>query len=262
MVWRGNAACTECPGPCAFGQAPLLDEEFARASKFGGIVTPQSFAVAMDYGHGCHPSCVGKIPGSHLIFAGEEWWFYGTPVYPGDKLPRRVIGPHSRVTFALECRAHRQNIWGTWRWNQPEGVYDPATDDAGFGATSHWTNRARPKADFGAFHEYFDATQHVMTNHLVSAEGNSAAAHTYGGWRLIRHVAGDPPVWDGTGYYDDQLVRTPAGWRIARRICRVVHWTGNPRVQTPIEDVEFRLDLVAPRREAGESRLNFLNVIT
>jgi hypothetical protein len=32
------------------------------------------------------PSCVGKIPGSHLIFAGEEWWFYGTPVRPGDKL--------------------------------------------------------------------------------------------------------------------------------------------------------------------------------
>ena len=29
----------------------------------------------------------------------------------GDKLPRRVIGPHSVVTFALECRAHRQNIW-------------------------------------------------------------------------------------------------------------------------------------------------------
>ena len=62
------------------------DEEFARASRFGGIVAPQSFTVAMDYGHGCHPACVGKVPGSHLIFAGEEWWFYGTPVRPGDKL--------------------------------------------------------------------------------------------------------------------------------------------------------------------------------
>ena len=62
------------------------DEEFARNSKFGGIVAPQSFTVAMDYGHGCHPACVGKIPGTHLIFAGEEWWFYGTPIRPGDKL--------------------------------------------------------------------------------------------------------------------------------------------------------------------------------
>src|SRR3546814_13374193 len=48
------------------------DEEFARKSKFGGIVAPQSFAVAMDYGHGCHPACVGKIPDSPLIFGGEE----------------------------------------------------------------------------------------------------------------------------------------------------------------------------------------------
>lgn len=212
------------------------DQPFAAGSRFGGIVAPQSFTVAMDYGHGCHPSCVGKIPGSHLIFAGEEWWFYGNHIRPGDhltqertfagykvtetafagptmfadgdtvhrnqngaliakeratsirylveeankrrvygkenreptlwtkaeldevnrlrldwilsnrdgkspayadvkvgdKLPRRVIGPHSRVSFALECRAHRQNIWGTWRWNPPEGYHDPAKDDAGF----------------------------------------------------------------------------------------------------------------------------------
>jgi acyl dehydratase len=223
------------------------DEEFARNSKFGGIVAPQSFTVALDYGHGCHPSCVGKVPGTHLIFAGEEWWFYGTPVRPGDKLtqerrfdgysvtetafagptmftrgdtvhrnqdgvliakeratairylvaeankrgvygkdkrapkkwskdelaeihkqrqawimsnregkspsyadvkvgdklPRRVIGPHSVVTFALECRAHKQNIWGTWRWNPPEGVHDPAKEDAGFAADMTYDHEAR-----------------------------------------------------------------------------------------------------------------------
>ncbi len=222
------------------------DEQFARASRFGGIVAPQSFTVAMDYGHGCHPSCVGKIPGSHLIFGGEEWWFYGTRVRPGDKLfqrrrfdgydvadtkfagptvfcrgdtvhrnqdgvlvakeratairylveearkrgmydrqqrapkewtadelaaiertrmdwilsnregvspryaavkvgdvlPRRVIGPHSVVSFALECRAHRQNIWGTWRWNPPEGVHDPAKEDAGFAADMSYDHEA------------------------------------------------------------------------------------------------------------------------
>jgi hypothetical protein len=50
----------------------------------------------------------------------------------GDRLPRRVIGPHTLVSFALEYRAHRQNIWGTWRWNPPPGVHDPAKEDAGF----------------------------------------------------------------------------------------------------------------------------------
>ena len=235
------------------------DEEFARASKFGGIVAPQSFTVAMDYGHGCHPSCVGKIPGSHLIFAGEEWWFYGTPVRPGDRLtqerffagykladtafagptmfadgdtvhrnqhggliakeratsirylideaakravygkenrppklwtkaeidevnrvrlawilsnregisprfeavevgdtlPRRVIGPHSRVSFALECRAHRQNIWGTWHWNAPAGVVDPAREDAGFAEDMSYDFEARkidPRQGDGLHH--------------------------------------------------------------------------------------------------------------
>ncbi|GFE74410.1 MaoC family dehydratase N-terminal domain-containing protein [Novosphingobium sp. TCA1] len=235
------------------------DENFARSSRFGGIVAPQSFTVAMDYGHGCHPSCVGRIPGSHLIFAGEEWWFYGAPVRPGDKLtqertfagyriaetgfagptmfadgdtihrnqhgaivakeratsirylvdeanrrkvygkesreprlwskaeldevarvrldwiksgragisprwsvvkvgdvlPRRVIGPHSRVTFALECRAHRQNIWGTWRWNAPEGIHDPAQEDAGFGGEMTYDFEARkidPRQGDGLFH--------------------------------------------------------------------------------------------------------------
>lgn len=62
------------------------DEEFARNSRFGGIVAPQSFAVAMDYGHGVQPACVGRIPGSHLIFGGEEWWFYGHRIRPGDRL--------------------------------------------------------------------------------------------------------------------------------------------------------------------------------
>jgi acyl dehydratase len=62
------------------------DEEFARVSVFGGLIAPQSIAVGLDYGHGAAPACVGHIPGSHLIFGGEEWWFYGCPVRPGDKL--------------------------------------------------------------------------------------------------------------------------------------------------------------------------------
>jgi len=62
------------------------DEEFARASRFGGIVAPQSIPVALDHGHGVQPACVGRIPNSHLIFGGEEWWFYGHRVRPGDKL--------------------------------------------------------------------------------------------------------------------------------------------------------------------------------
>jgi hypothetical protein len=156
------------------------------------------------------------------------------------------------------------NLYGlamdTQRWDLFDRIFTEDCD-ADYGATSHWTSRAQFKADFGSFHELFDATQHVMTNHLVTVEGDRASAHTYGSWRLLRHAAGDPPVWDGTGYYDDQLVRTAAGWRIAKRVCRVVYWTGNPRVQTPMEEIAFQLDLVSPRREGGEGRLNYLKAI-
>jgi acyl dehydratase len=204
------------------------DHEFAKTSKFGGIVAPQSFAVAIDYGHGAQPACVGHIPGSHLIFGGEEWWHYGTRLKPGDrltqkrrfhdyrvtdtkfagptlfsrgdtihfnqngtpvskvrstsirylaaeaerrgmlkesgktprwtheqlldvqrerlawilsnregrtprfeevsigdKLPRRVIGPHTLASFATEYRSFVFNIWGSFRWVAPPGVKDP-----------------------------------------------------------------------------------------------------------------------------------------
>jgi acyl dehydratase len=62
------------------------DEEWARNSKFGGIVAPQSICVGLDFGDGVSPSLVGYIANSHMLFGGEEWWFYGPRVRPGDKL--------------------------------------------------------------------------------------------------------------------------------------------------------------------------------
>ena len=62
------------------------EEEWAAESRFGEIVAPLSFTVACDTSHGASPAQVGRIPGSHLIFGGDEWWFFGPRVRPGDKL--------------------------------------------------------------------------------------------------------------------------------------------------------------------------------
>jgi hypothetical protein len=62
------------------------DDRWATESRFGRIVAPQSFTVATDTSHGASPAQVGKIPGSHLIFGGDDWWFFGPRVRPGDKL--------------------------------------------------------------------------------------------------------------------------------------------------------------------------------
>jgi hypothetical protein len=62
------------------------DERWAAASRFGKIVAPQSFTVACDTSHGASPAQVGRIPNSHLIFGGDEWWFFGPRVEPGDRM--------------------------------------------------------------------------------------------------------------------------------------------------------------------------------
>jgi len=62
------------------------DERWAAESRFGSLVAPQSFTVATDTSHGCSPAQVGRIPNSHLIFGGDEWWFFGPRIHPGDHL--------------------------------------------------------------------------------------------------------------------------------------------------------------------------------
>jgi hypothetical protein len=62
------------------------DERWAADSRWGEIVAPLSFTVACDTSHGASPAQVGRIPASHLIFGGDDWWFFGPRVRPGDKL--------------------------------------------------------------------------------------------------------------------------------------------------------------------------------
>ena len=62
------------------------DDAFAAQTRFGRIVAPQSFTICCDVGHGAGPAIVGSIPGTHMIFGGDEWWFHGPRVLPGDLL--------------------------------------------------------------------------------------------------------------------------------------------------------------------------------
>jgi acyl dehydratase len=74
------------------------DEEYAAESAFGGIVAPQSFTICCDVGHGATPSIQGTIPGSHMLFGGDEWWFYGPRIYAGDHVRVERMAYDYRVT--------------------------------------------------------------------------------------------------------------------------------------------------------------------
>ena len=68
-----------------------FDPDYAAATKWGKLVAPQSFPIVTDDGHGSAPACVGRIPESHLLFAGDEWWFYSPRVFGGDIIANERI---------------------------------------------------------------------------------------------------------------------------------------------------------------------------
>lgn len=150
----------------------------------------------------------------------------------------------------------------TRRWDLFDRLFAEQCE-ADYGPTAHWHEREVFKRDFGSFHEHFDATQHVMTNHLVTVMGDRAHSLTYGNWRLLRHGAGGAgPLWDGSGWYDDLWTRTHGGWRILKRVCRVVWFTGNAKVQEPIEGVKFELVPASLYAEAEAGQLGYLTAIS
>ncbi len=67
--------------------------------------------------------------------------------------------------------------------------------------------------------QYFPTTQHLMSNSLIDLAGDRATAKTmvYNP-QGARTRAGRPHLFFVGARYDDELVRTDAGWRISRRV--------------------------------------------
>src|SRR5262245_19011561 len=62
------------------------DRDYAAESRWGRLTAPQSFAIICDDANGAGPSSVGRIPESHLLFGGDEWWFHGPRIFGGDHI--------------------------------------------------------------------------------------------------------------------------------------------------------------------------------
>lgn len=103
-------------------------------------------------------------------------------------------------------------------------------------ASAAWTSRDQLIEAFDLFHRTLDGHAHLMMGHLVHVDGDKAYSFTYGTWLLIRYAAEGGPTWTGTGWYDDELVRTDNGWRIKHRIARQVGYEGNTNVPQPVGD--------------------------
>jgi 3-phenylpropionate/cinnamic acid dioxygenase small subunit len=61
---------------------------------------------------------------------------------------------------------------------------------------------------------------HFVTNAAIELAGDRARSRCYFQAPMGRVLPdGTQEIITNAGWYDDELVRTPAGWRIARRVC-------------------------------------------
>ena len=72
--------------------------------------------------------------------------------------------------------------------------------------------------------EHLDDSQHLVGNHEVAVDGDTATHRCYLQAQHVRRAATGGPNYIVAGRYEDRLVRTDVGWRIAHRTL-VVMWT-------------------------------------
>lgn len=75
-----------------------------------------------------------------------------------------------------------------------------------------------------------DRTQHLVSNHQVTVDGDVG---THRCQLQSQHVLDGCEGGENYivgGYYDDRVVRTPAGWRISHRLMQQTWTSGNPGV--------------------------------
>ncbi|MGB8859687.1 MAG: nuclear transport factor 2 family protein [Ilumatobacteraceae bacterium] len=75
--------------------------------------------------------------------------------------------------------------------------------------------------------ESLDQSQHLVGNHEVLIDGDTATHRCYLQAQHIRRAATGGPNYLVGGRYEDRLVRTSSGWRIAHRTLTVMWTDGN-----------------------------------
>jgi 3-phenylpropionate/cinnamic acid dioxygenase small subunit len=88
--------------------------------------------------------------------------------------------------------------------------------EADYGSFGTWHSAAAISIYMKQAHADLGPTLHRITNIEIRSDGARICARSYVDAVLMPMNAGGP-MHRGIGFYDDQLVRTGDGWRIARR---------------------------------------------
>jgi SnoaL-like domain len=110
-------------------------------------------------------------------------------------------------------------------WDLFDAIFTPDVD-VDYCKVLRWTDLKSWVADFKEMHESTAGHQHFLAPPQVIVDGDKAYALTYGQFHVFRKTPApdDGDVSMGGAWYDDELVKTPVGWRISRRIARDFWW--------------------------------------
>lgn len=121
-----------------------------------------------------------------------------------------------------------------------------------------WSDLASFKADFTRMHAPVISHQHHLGMPQVVVEGDRAWTLTYGTYRLLRaaRVEKFGDMTEGGAWYDDELARTAAGWRIVSRKARNFSWRG-----VAATDGDCPAAVNSLPEEAAAGRVGYINAV-
>ena len=103
----------------------------------------------------------------------------------------------------------------TKNWSLLRTCFTPEVD-ADYGAIGRWTDAGAITEHMAAVHEKYRATNHCLSNFVVDVSGDRASAVSY--VQAVLALEGEAQAGlEAVGRYEDTLVRTADGWRIAKR---------------------------------------------
>jgi hypothetical protein len=107
-------------------------------------------------------------------------------------------------------------------WDLFDEIFTQDVESDYPGEHLHWYDLASFKRDFARMHESTAGHQHLLGYPQVVIDGDRAFSLTYGRFNVFRTspAVKVQDMSEGGAWYDDELIRTPAGWRIRHRVAR------------------------------------------
>lgn len=142
-----------------------------------------------------------------------------------DPLVARLLDERDIIALAARyCRALDTNDWA--------GLDDVFLQDATaqLGSATLLEGIEAIRGRIRTALEHLDDSQHLVGNHEVTVDDDSGTHRCYLQAQHIRRMPEGSPHYIVAGRYEDRVVRTADGWRIAHRTLTVMWTEGNQAV--------------------------------